>query len=367
MNLLFGFALTTAYWPGIAGVATTPRWDVAALLAVVFFCGTCVRMTAAHWLGLALIGWLFLSLSWSEGQPDGIDAAFKIGLAGIAFAVGSNLKDIRSLWIGSASGIGVSSVISIYQAMGWWNGLVTEGVVSGLFYNPDRLAAAAAIVALGLLTVGRWYSALLLPLLAPSLILTGSRAAWVAVVTGVLTVPTRWPIAMWFVRAAALCSGSLYLAIRGNDASIGERVALYRDTAAALTTFGHGLGSFRESFMNHAHFFDIAVTHSRPEHPHNEWLWIAYEGGIPAFALAMAFAAAVWRRSVDMPERAVLAGLFVLSMFAMPFHDPATLILGALCAGYIAGDRARYGVESLDGGLALQPRVASGIGRRRAF
>ena len=145
---LFGFALMTAYWPNISGVATTPRWDVAVLLAVVLFVAPRVRMTAAHWLGALLMGWLLLSLTWSNGRDDGIDIAFRMGCAAVAFAVGSLIKDIRPLIQGAALGIGISSAVAIAQWLGWHGMEQKGGAFSGLFFDRNRLAAAAALVAL---------------------------------------------------------------------------------------------------------------------------------------------------------------------------------------------------------------------------
>jgi hypothetical protein len=366
---LFGFALMTAYWPGITGAATTLRWDVAALLAVALFFAPRVRMTAVHCLGLALLAWLFLTVIWSEGQLDGTDAAFKLILAAIAFALGSTMKDLRPLLIGSAIGIGISSAIAIAQWLGW-NGIETyDNGLAGLFHNRDRLGAAAALVAIGVAaSCPRMW--LLLPLLAPSLILTQSRAAWLAVVVGMFVIPIRSRVASVLgmrcsLSILAMAGAIVTIVLHGHDVSIDQRLALASDTIGALNLFGHGLGSFWESFPAHAHLFSVATE--RPEHPHNEWLWLAYEGGIPAFVLGLAFAVSLWRAAAESPQRATMAGLFVLSFFAMPFHDPATLILGALCAGFLAGRRADHGVEAYDRGSQVRQGVAASLVRQRVL
>lgn len=363
---LFCFALMTAYWPGITGAATTPRWDVAAVLAVALFFAPHIRLTTAHYLGMALLAWLFITLIWSESQLDGTDAAFKLILAAIAFAVGSSMPSLRSLLIGSAIGIGISSGFAIAQWLGWHGIETYDNGFAGLFHNRDRLGAAAALVAIGVAaSCPRMW--LLLPLLAPALILTQSRAAWLAVAVGLAMIPSN--LASKFVRIGfawfAFAGGMIVFLYRGHDVSIDQRLSLASDTIGALNIFGHGLGSFWESFPSHAHLFSIATE--RPEHPHNEWLWLAYEGGIPAFILGLAFAVELWRSAAESPQRSTLAGLFVLSMFAMPFHDPATLILGALSAGFLAGRRAYHGVAAFDRGSPLRQGLAAGVVRQRFF
>jgi hypothetical protein len=367
-SAIFGFALMSVYWPGITGAATTPRWAVAALLAVALFFAPRVVMTRTHCIGAALLAWLALSLTWSEGQLDGTDAAFKLCLAAIAFTQGSTMPDQRPLWIGAALGIGLNSGFAIAQYLGWQGIETYDNRLAGLFYNEGRLAAAAAIVAIWLCSQSArlW---LLLPLVLPSLILPHSRGAWLALGVGFLIIAlrqmSRCTVGQWvtfLVLFGVVGTGTVVAFGIGSPVGIDQRLALYRDTIAALTPFGHGLGSFWESFPAHAHYFSVSIE--RPEHPHNEWLWLAFEGGFPALALGGAFAVSAWWSARD---RSVLSGLFVLSVVAMPFHDPATLIMGALCAGHLVGRRAVDGHKIVDSGGAVCSVLATNIGKRRDF
>lgn len=379
----FGFALMTAYWPGISGAATTPRWIVGALLAVVLFFAPRVRMTAAHWLGLALIGWLFLSLAWNDGgtdgRLDGVANGFDLLICLIAFAVGSSFVLVIPVLAGAALGIGVNSAVAVMQWYGLHGPVETIfGGDAGLFVNADRLAAAAAMVAVGLVALPRLW--MLLPLLLPSLYLAPSRAALLAIVAGVLMTP--WPVKAWggkspIYRVLPLSTFGILVMIAAallrwatsGETSTGERLAIWEATITHLSFFGHGLGSFREVFLQTAQAYDFNHWGTRPEHPHNEFLWLAFEGGVPAVGLGIAFALSVWRRAADAPERGVLAALFVLSVFAMPFHDPATLVLGALCAGYFARARDVVGHVFVDRGMALRPGLPADVDRakHRAF
>jgi hypothetical protein len=362
VSSLFGFALMAAYWPGISGVATTPRWIVGALLSVWLFFAPKVRFTPAHWTSLVLIGWLLLSLIWSEGRLDGIDCAFKLAVIASAFAIGSTLTDLRPLVIGASFGIFLSSMVVLMQWTGW-NGIETlDGGYGGLFFNPGRLAGAASLVLVGVVACRLW---VLVPVLLPSLLLTNSRAAWIAVVAGILVLtikPVMWrkvPAVQALLALPlvfAIVGALIVVLLRGFDGSTGEHFNLWRDTIAGLTVYGHGLGSFWESFPTHAHYFDLA--NSRPDHPHNEWLDLAWSGGAGGLALGVLFSVFVWRSSGH-AMRAVLAALGVLSLFASPFHDPATVLMGSCCAGFLVGRGADVRNLVIAGGSPLRERLAA--------
>jgi O-antigen ligase len=365
---LFAFALMVAYWPGVAGIATTPRWDVAALLSIALFAAPRVRMTAAHWIGLALVGWMLASLIWNDGgadgRADGIDAALQMVIAATAFALGSTMLRIDGLLAGAAIGIGVNSAFAIAQHFGYGGIPQHEGCCAGLFFNRNSLAAVAAMVGVGLLTLPRLW--VLLPLVLPALILAPSRAAWLALILGWMA-GSRFA---WFWAAMAALVGIAVLLFSPLyevhlDPSSNERLMIWHDTIDHLNWFGHGLGAFREDFIKWFHYFDIFARHTRPEHPHNELLGFAFEGGVPAVALLLAFALAIWFAGRERSELGILAGLAVLSMFAMPFHDPATVVLGALCAGYLVGGDARSRDGALDGGKLLRAWVATEADRAK--
>jgi len=362
---LFGFALMTAYWPGIAGAATTPRWIVAASLALALFMAPRVRMTMTHWVGLLLIGWLVLSILWNDGGTDGRldggEASFELLVVLCAFAVGSTLTDLSGLIIGAALGIGINSAVAVAQWFGWQGVEIVNGGYPGLFVNRDRLAAAAAVVAVGLVALPRVW--LLLPLLLPSLVLAPSKAAWLGICAGVVVTESLYRPFRIYAGLSLVMAIPTYLILHGLAPSDGERLAIWRDTISGLTVFGHGLGSFREVFLALAQTFDFNHWQSRPEHPHNEWLWLVFEGGVPALGLGMLFSLGLWFAADERPERSVFAALFVLSLFAMPFHDPGTVVLGALFAGHCAGCSARMHDAAVARRMALRAGLPADLDR----
>lgn len=366
---IFALLLMTAYWPGISGVATTARWDVAALLAVVLFFLPRTRLSSPHYFGLVLLGWMFASIAWNsggtDGRLDGVNEAMQLVLVATAFAVGSRLSDLRFLLIGAANGIWINGVVAIGQYAGfdWWGVIqAKDGSAAGLFYDKDRLAAVAAMVAVGTLAIPE--IRLMAVLTLPALLLTGSRSAWLALA---VALPCMAPsISARIITGAVAALVCALVAVHGIGPSGHERLAIWQDTIANLNFFGHGLGSFREVFLQTAKTYDFSYWQSRPEAPHNEPLWIAFEGGVPAVALAMAFALSLWRAAAEYPERGMLACLGVLALFAMPLHDPATVILGAIVAGSVAARHDLARIVTLDCRSALCPWLASLDGGRWA-
>ena len=349
----FGLALMVAYWPGISGVATTPRWDVAALLALVLFVSPRGTMTRTHKIGLALIGWLAITLLWSAGagRLDGANELFQLMLIAVAFSAAAIDCDADALLVGAALGIGLNSAVAIAQWYGWRLGDEIIDVPSGLFFNPARMAAAAALVIAGLMGVRRF--AWLVLLCLPALLLSHSTGAIVALCAAAFVLTSAW------LRGALIVLAVAGIALKYGSLSTDERMLIWSATINQLDWLGHGLGSFREGIFAHASVYDVLKYGTRPEHPHNEWLWLAYEGGIVAVALAAAFAVWTWRAAIDSPYRGVLAAVFVLGLVAMPLHDPATAILAACVAGRCVGDRARDGERALDRRAAVLARMVA--------
>lgn len=367
---VFGFALMAAFWPGIAGAATTPRWIVACLLGFAWFMMPPLPRSSCIAAGVLLTGWMALSLSWSGGFLDGVDALLKLALAVMAFSVGTQLRDLRPLFVGAAIGLAISSAVALAQAFGWHGIPSIDEAPAGLFVNRGRLGSAAALVIISLVALRVWSMPLLVAAVLPGLVLANNRAAGLALCVGLCVIPAPRHLRM-VVIGISLAAAAIVLALKGIDTSASERLWIWRDTLSGVTFFGHGLGSFREIYPTYLEAFAqswaLTSAPTRPEHPHNELLWLLFEGGVPAILLACAFGIALWRASRH-ELRAVLAGLFVLCQFAMPLHDPATLILGAVVAGFLAGHSALSDRLACDGrgavcaGLAAHEHCA--VGRR---
>lgn len=342
-TFLFGLAVTLAYWPGISGAATTPRWCVIAIVvpALLFMGSGAIRLTAAHAVGALLVAWLCVTALFDP--LNGAELAVQLLLLAAAFVFGSSLGDLRPLIAGAAIGIAVSSVVVIAQWLGWDVLPVYAGRGAGLFYNGRQLAEVAAIVFAGALALRMWWA---LPGLVPALILPLDRTAWLAVAAVLM---------LWAWRKSYVVASCMLLAIAAGGAAltamaglrvvgINERLALWRDTLSGLDWLGHGLGSFADVFPRYAQHFDLAI--SRPDHPHNEFLWLAFDGGTVAVVLCAALCVCLLLRASDAGCRLVLVALGVECLFAMPLHDPATAVLAVMCCGHLA--RARRDVRVTD-------------------
>lgn len=365
-----GFLLMAACVPSWGGMATTPRWDVYALMAVALLFAPAGRFTAAHWFGLGLIAWLAVSISWSSSPLDGADTAIKMAAIAAAFAWGATLDDIRPLVIGAAIGLAINSGIATAQWLGW-HGIVTAlDMPAGLFYSRDRLGESAAVVLAAVITCRMWWA---LPGVVPALILSQSRAA--ALAAGVVAVVSIWQrgrtferylvviIGLFSVALVAMLSSSLDAPWKAN--ALAERMALWSFTLAHLDWFGNGLGSFVADGpmmawpVSPGSRLDLVT---KAEHPHNEFLWLAYEGGLPALGLFGAFAGLVWRCAAG-PNLLVLIAIGTIACFAMPFHDPATVGLAGVVAGFAVGAHRRHAVAADTGRDALRAWLATELGQ----
>lgn len=327
-----GFAVMTAYWPGISGATTTPRWTVIAIaVPLLLFCGDRIKVTAAHALGLLFVAWCTLSLTWSASPLDGIDALWQLLLLAGMFALGSDVADFRPVIVGAASGIGISSAVMVAQWLGWID-LPSYHLPGGMFYNANYAAEAAALVAVACAAHRMWWGA---SMAAPSLILAGSRGALLAVFAAAAA--WLWGRSRWAAIGllAIMIGASALLASPAGQQSIERRLAIWSDTARDLSIAGHGIGSFRTAFPAHAVKTDL--THERPARAHNEPLDVAFETGLIGLALALTFCATLV--GPLNPERLVLIALAVECCFAFPLHMPATAFLGMLVAGHAAGRR----------------------------
>lgn len=384
-----GLALMVAIVPGWAGLATTPRWDVGVVIAFALFCsgtahghadrqsvslaqaglfrriagGVCRRIGArggeAAGVGLALC--LIASLAWSTDPLAGIDQAAKLIVVVVGFAWGATLTDLRPLVAGAAAGLAISSLVALAQWFGW-TGIETSstGTPAGLFFNHNRAAEAAALVLAAAVSLRVWWA---LPGLVPSLILPQERTAWLAVAVVLAIVVWRRlrgqdrfalaGIAAMLLLLAAMTAG-LWRTEAFGLAGITERVAMWSFVADRFTVIGHGLGSFTHDgplLASPSLVGSSVVSITKAEHPHNEFLWLAYEGGLSALGIFGVFAWVVWRSAADL--RLVFVAFAVVACFAMPLHDPAAAIFIALCAGFAVGCRDRVRASADAGGDAL--------------
>jgi O-antigen ligase len=278
--------VSAAFVPTFSGAATSPRWAMLAVLLPFMLLEGRGRFTAAHGWGLAFIAWSVVTLAWSSNALDGLDALFKLVLMAQAFVLGSRTESLNPLIHGMAWGLGISSVLVIIQWLGWQDIVITRATPnSGLFVNSGSLGEIAALVLVGTIAFRWWWLSLLV---LPSVIIPGSRGAWVGLAAAAIV--WLWhrskPAALTVLGFAI--AGTIALALWSFRLSaVTERLGIWSDTISGLTLFGHGLGSFYTSYPYYAQSMDIFVA--RPEHAHNDFLEVAFETGPLGLALVGLF------------------------------------------------------------------------------
>jgi hypothetical protein len=344
-----GFVMTAAYWPGWISPAFTPKWAILAVAApaMLLWSGKTTRLTAAHLAGAVTISWMALTIAWSRAPLDSLNALWLFCLLpAVCFLLGMQAGSLRPVLIGSAWGLGISSVIAIAQVLGW-DGLASAALPSGLFVNRDFLAETAALVAVGLMAERLWWH---LPLVAPALVLPMDRTALLACVVALAALMWRARNRASWAILAALAGCFAYAALHIGSASLAMRLAIWRDAVAGISLTGHGLGIFWT--------IPTLYNGTTPIHAHNEFIEIVWECGLVGLALAASFAWTL-RGPID-TARAVLVALAVECVLAFPLHLPVTVALGAMCAGFAVRDRA------VVRGFALRGRAIRGHGMAAA-
>ncbi|MEO6381977.1 MAG: O-antigen ligase family protein [Nitrobacter sp.] len=274
-----------------------------------------------------------MSLAWTSSIWDGIDLVWRLAVLAGVFAIGARLPSLRPVYIGFGAGIAVNSILAMFQWYGPWE-IVRELIPQspmpgGLFLNKNYLAEPAALAFVALVASRLWWLA---AAALPALLLPKTRGALLAV--GVAAIAWVWTRDRRL--AILMMLGVVALAIEtvarnGIDATFDQRLAIWRDTAAGMTFWGHGVGSYFTSYAGHSPNFNLLI--SRPTHAHNDILELFYEFG-PGAVLILVLA---WQclRADRLPERLVLIAFITEGMFAFPVHNPATAAMAALCAGHL--------------------------------
>jgi hypothetical protein len=275
----------------------------------------------AQILVAAMVAYAALSLLWTPVQLSGMNDFCWLVLFAGAVLLGANIEDLDSVLRAMGWGVAVSSAFAIGQLLGWHPVAEFAGP-AGLFFNGDFLAEIAAV-----LFVYAFYVEALPLVIALSIPLAfcGSRVALLSAGLGLLV--SRREIAFWGVGALVMAAGFATLwASKG--ASAAARFDIWYTTAAGITIFGHGIGSF-------------VTTYPSWERAHSDFLQSLYEMGIGALPLVALFGlAARWADTI--PVKAALVCIGAQYLTAFPLHLPATAFLAGVLVGNVV--RVRDGV-----------------------
>jgi hypothetical protein len=356
MRFLFGLAVTAAYWPGISGAATSPRWIIAAVvlpIAALHLPGP-HRLTLAHAMGGAFVAWACASFIWSDYPDDTFGALFLLLVLTAAFQVGEALerKDMTNLWFGAAAGLFVSDAVAFAQLAGW-EGPLAANVPAGLFINRNFYGEASALVFVALWDNPAFATAL------PGLLLTHARGGILGLAALIAPLWRIWRPAS-VALALMIAGGIAWISFGGSKMnSAADRFQIWGESLKLVDWHGHGFGVFRSIEPS------IPTITYRWGHAYNEFIETAVELGWVGAALLGGFFAALLRGPLTR-ERLVFVALLIEACFDSPLHLPTTAILGTLAAGHLARDMSRARDAAWARRMALRGGVPDGVGCDRS-
>lgn len=247
----------------------------------------------------------------------------------------------------------LQSCIAYGQLFGWIHPINTYFPFTGSFDNPAPLGC---LIVLGFLVcLSRilqrpknitYY--ILGGILTVAIILSQSRAAWIAWIVGCCIICAQIIAKFRFNeyrRIALLVLGIFFIGglyILRPDSATG-RLLIWRVSSRLMfekPLIGHGAGSFEVSYpLAQANYFrtypDSHFTYLADDisSPFNELLSIGVQFGLLGLA---GFCSAVWitmKYSIDNLQRALLVSLILFGMFSYPFYYPVFMIIGACLIG----------------------------------
>lgn len=340
------------FWPGQAGAAEPSRWAYLAVAvpACLFF--TKPRLSAVHWLILALLAWAALSMLWAEVFYDAFNGWYELALMGALFAIAYEIDDPTWVYRGLALGLGASTVIAIFQELGY------DPVISvlpagshqnpaGLFINPSLLGEACAPIAILMLARRNYWLA---GLVALPLFMSENRAGIIAFVICLavwIGAERRRGLGLLLLGA---CIVPAYLAVtKGLHPwdSIPQRLDIWKGMLPGLTFFGHGIGQFYTQFPIYSDLSSGgAQVWVMTAHAHNDGLEFLFELGVPGIAVLGGLVWLVYRQG-QFAELLALAAIGLTALVGFPLHEPFTAAVAALLAGFAVNPRRVVGRDQL--------------------
>lgn len=318
---LVGATLALAVWPGLTSAIFAPRWAALSIgLGLAWQLG---NRPLAWWLlagsGLA---WAATSLLW---MPDRMTGFYDFSLLALIVLLAWQDWDLDSVIIGFGGGLLASSALLLFEATSGRQ-LEAGTPMSGLFFNRDFLAEAAALVAVWSLLRRCWP---ILLVAAIPLVLCQSRVAIGAVL---LALGWHWARQRWW-RIGALAT---LLAIAVGIGLFGFGAAKLASAESRLTGWNIGLALMSWQGLG------IGWWHGQVPFGHlvhSDLLRAADELGLGALPIG-GFGIWLLARGPWSVAKAVWLALVCEALLSFPLHLPATAFLGAVVAGSLGRRRA---------------------------
>jgi O-antigen ligase len=380
--------------PALNGAYATPKITLFRLAVIVLCFAGFVWLAGTHrtlrfgWPHVALVaflGWLFigsLASPWPLASLLGTPTRYEgllgfVGYGMIFFAATAlDSAQVRILAWTAAGSAAIAGLGGLFERLSWihFPGSQSYGArAQSTLGNPVFLGAFEATampLTLGLLLSARSRRQRVLAaagLLAQlvGLAASGTRAAVIGVVIGsclVLALAaalagdrrvvsprwSRWSLRSVYVGALVILvvagiamglvaqrnrEGGISLSSLTHDASSGARLEEWKGTlrlVAQRPLVGWGLDTFRAEFPTVRSLEAAKLEPAVADRPHNQWLYLAYAGGLPALVLYLAFLVLLYRQ-----------GLAWIFRRDNPAHLRKLLIIGTL------GALTAYEVQSL--------------------
>lgn len=357
------------YIPWFMSRSTEARWIALSIMAPLLLIATdkprhC-KLSAVGLLSLAFLAWALLSTVWAISFPDALERDWHLILAAGAFVWGAGMGAgaLVSLAGCLGAGMAVNALLALLQLTGWGGWLMSDVGVNpdaiiislthdpaGLFMNGNYLAEAAVVSAAMIVAAPLTSAAriALLPGCCVCALAGGSRGAVIglAVILGIALLRAgyrRTALAGALVGAAALAA---YLGLHSEFRfSMAPRIAMWTNTLAGWTWFGHGTGSYLSGYAlisnaavpSPASVFGFII---RPQTAHNDLLTILFENGVAGVVLFVGFCGMLIRRAWHHPALYVIAVTLVLGLTNFPLYNPVPLFLFCAACGWASANRA---------------------------
>ena len=141
LMLWLALLVPVAYIPGITGASMATGWAVmsAGLPVATWKGGGKLSSPIPIFLGLLFCLYAFVSTQWVNNPETAVSTLWQYALMGLAFWAGTQREDLRPLAIGLAIGFGISSLLTLAQALGF--DAIIEYIPcrpSGLMFQPHH-------------------------------------------------------------------------------------------------------------------------------------------------------------------------------------------------------------------------------------
>jgi hypothetical protein len=323
------FVLTVLTLPFLPSGGTVPRWAFLSMVCA----GLLFQMNIHPFLMLFAV---YLAVM-AYIAPVGYEAAFIFWhflLLAVLFCWATNAK---MLWItvGAALGMWVNSAVVLAQW--WWDWQAIPQLIpnSGLFYNHNMGAEAAAMILALVVGYRLW---LLVPGLLPTLFFS-SRAPVLAL--GIAGGLALWRYSRFMAMLLPLGAALFVFAVMKGEggfrgvvfsADFMQRIGVWQDMLPQMIVWGHGLGSFivdYPAFQRHTSSLLL-----RFENAHNDYLQIAYELGLGGVILIFILLARMSAAPASPAWYAMIVFLLEAA-FGFPTYEPVSGALAACCAAVV--------------------------------